>query len=94
MPMLTLDCARCGAQKMTHDVKVATMYYSDGGFCYEYAVQCRACNRSAVWQVGKKESNAAPDNLMEVNHVIDDYVNVIALVRPRATALGRTGSSP
>jgi hypothetical protein len=86
MPMLMLDCGRCGAQEMTHDVRAATSYY-EAGHCYEYTVQCRACFKSSVWQVGKMGGHPDPTDLLQHNYTINKIVHVIALAKPRATAL-------
>jgi endogenous inhibitor of DNA gyrase (YacG/DUF329 family) len=62
MAMLTLDCARCGARSMTHDVQVCTQYYEDR-IRYEYAVQCRACNKSSIWRIAHAANQADPAKL-------------------------------
>jgi len=93
MAMLTLDCARCGAQRMTHDVQVCTRYHEDRS-CFEYAVQCRACNKSSIWKIGHATNQADPAKLAQADHLIDQKVGRVELVRPRATALPAPDHTP
>lgn len=81
MAMITLDCARCGAQRMTHDVVGFSQYRDEvGAFRYEYAVTCRTCKKAAIWEI--TPGNSDPLELLKSNSPLDPWVNVVGLIRP------------
>ncbi|MGY4409129.1 hypothetical protein ACVWW4_000865 [Bradyrhizobium sp. LB7.1] len=86
MAMLTLDCARCGAQRMTHDVKICSTYFENEVRVYEYAVQCRACAKSSIWEVDHRANQHDPAHLWMEDFTIDGAVTVRHVVRPKPEA--------
>lgn len=93
MAMITLDCARCGAKRMTHDVLTCSQF-SDGSKQFEYSVQCRACGRAAIWSVDARYTNSLPDKLAARDHTIDASIASVELVRPRIAALEAPEHTP
>jgi hypothetical protein len=79
MAMLTLDCARCGERQMTHDV----LHCTRSGNEFEYFLQCRACNKSTVWGVERRGNSPRPDELVSQAALLNPYVVVGEVVRPR-----------
>src|SRR6266516_5639453 len=91
MAMLTLDCARCPAKRMTHDV----LSCSANGMEYEYFVRCRACSKTAVWEVAQIANQVTPAKQAESKEgVIDGRVAIVGLVRPRGTSLDAPEHTP
>jgi hypothetical protein len=85
MVMLTLDCARCPAKMMTHDIRGLIPYPAGGGDNFDVFVQCRACSTSAIWQVYNK-STVPMANLIATGDTLDHRLDIIGLVRPRLSA--------
>jgi hypothetical protein len=87
MAMLTVDCVRCGERKMTHDVQSCGVYNDQGGTVHwEYCLQCRACNKSAVWRVDRYGSYPVPSELIKRATPIDEYIDIIEAIRPRGAS--------
>lgn len=93
MAMITLDCARCGAKRMTHDIQACSVY-RDELYQYEYFCQCRICNKSAVWKVGATYEHAPPDRLISEKGAVDELIGDASLVRPRVAALQAPEHTP
>jgi Domain of unknown function (DUF4145) len=90
MAMLTLDCARCPAKRMTHDVLDCSTVDSN----YEYFVRCRACSKTSIWNVGQVMNQNTPQQLAGEKAVLDGRILVGGLVRPRASAVEAPDHTP
>jgi hypothetical protein len=85
--MLTLDCARCGAKQMTHNVVACTTFSGTPGFRdYEYSCQCRACWKCSIYMVKAAFGDRQPDALFKREYAIDYLVESAELARPRVAA--------
>jgi hypothetical protein len=93
MAMLTLNCVRCPAQRMTHDV-LGAISYRDDGYVYEYFVRCRARSKAAVWQIGRRGSYEDPEQQVKYDYVLDDLVHVLRPVRLTSSAIRAPEHTP
>jgi Domain of unknown function (DUF4145) len=76
---------------MTHDV----LSCSANGMEYEYFVRCRACSKTAVWEVAQIANQVTPAKQAESKEgVIDGRVAIVGLVRPRGTSLDAPEHTP
>ena len=75
MAMLTVDCARCGAKTMTHDLVGHSSHWFDGETLHEFFVCCRKCEMSSIWQGTLKYPHIGIQITMESENVINDEVN-------------------
>lgn len=94
MAMLTVDCVRCGALKMTHDVRSCTGYFDQGKRVFEYHLQCRACYKSAIWHIEKAPNQADPAELLKQQTPLDAHVRVIGAVKPRISTVPTPEHTP
>ena len=78
---------------MTHDVSNCSVYRADR-VRYEYFVRCRACGKSAIWEVAQVPGNAEPVTLATSNESLNNAVRVVGLVRPRGTAIEAPEHTP
>ena len=96
MPTLVADCPRCGAQKMTFDVRAAFAYVVRYGWqnCYESFCICRHCGRATIfilvddhnsnYQVFQKIGIMRYEGALNDYARIDGFVNIsdLAAVNP------------
>ena len=94
MPMLTLNCARCPERKMTHDVLGCAQYLGERGPRYEYFVQCRTCNKTAVWEVAPVNGQHDPSKQMGSQFSLNGVVKIVGLIRPSGTAVQAPEHTP
>ncbi|MCP3444077.1 DUF4145 domain-containing protein [Bradyrhizobium sp. CCGUVB14] len=91
MAYLTVDCARCGANQMTHDVRGCSTY---PGPSYEYYLQCRKCYKSATWEIIRRPNKDTPVSYFKYDTLIDDDVLIGAVVRPKPDAVPTPDHTP
>ena len=85
MAMLILDCPRCGERRMTMDLKAASTY-TEGLVHHEMYLQCRHCNKSAVWHAQPGINKHPPGALLSSKEVVNDHLVNVSVVRPVASS--------
>jgi hypothetical protein len=86
MAMLTVDCVRCPARKMTHDVRGHTSYY-DNEKRHELLLQCRSCYKSAIWQVKERFGNHPVSEVVASTDSVEEFLIILGVVRPRGSVV-------
>ncbi|MGM4957208.1 DUF4145 domain-containing protein [Bradyrhizobium barranii] len=61
---------------------------------YEYAVQCRACAKASIWEVGQRANQHDPSQQWAADYSIDDAVTVRHVVRPKPNAASAPEHTP
>jgi hypothetical protein len=82
MPMLILDCPRCGERRMTQDWLAFSQYSENDKFHYEVMLKCRNCGKSFVCSLSTVPGTPNIATLAGQNTVINDSVNIGGVVRP------------
>ncbi|WP_375304620.1 DUF4145 domain-containing protein [Bradyrhizobium sp. A11] len=91
MAFITADCARCGAKQMTHDVRGFSAHSEPG---WEYFLQCRRCQKSAAWEIGRRPGKDTPASFVKYEALLDDEVLLGEVIRPKPDAVGSPDHTP
>lgn len=94
MPMLILNCPRCGERRMTQDWIALSQYSENGKLCSELMLQCRHCNKSSLWQVSRAPGNASVEILATSKVVINDQLIVVGVIRPAGSLVKAPDFTP
>ncbi len=82
MPIFVTDWPRCGATRMTMDVRAAVYRYSRHNWqnWYEIFCECRACHRPSIMLIAQQDINskvaANANSVMSFNGSLNDHFRV------------------
>ena len=93
MSELVANCPRCGANKITFDLRSAiqTAQYYGWQFRYEAFCICRQCRRSTIFVLLEKGNSdykyVHKTGLVEINGAVNCYVTIEGTITPKDTAM-------
>ena len=93
MSVLVADCPRCGAERMSFDVKAELFRYSQYGWqnWYELFCVCRNCRSGTIFLVNQKEIEPRqlfenPGALLQLQESLNNFVEVDRFISLRDQA--------
>ena len=79
---------------MTMDLRSASAYSEKGIVQYEMYVQCRHCDKTAIWHAAPKPNKHPPTALIGETDVINDSLIIYGVVRPGASTVKAPEHTP